>query len=148
MSGANAIFAAYMSGERAPVAGPYTGIEALGLLSVQQTMLTALRALVAAPIGSGVQLLQQKIAAHHGAHLAIKLASDDGVTLESPRGTGFRAATPICANCTHEQRTRGDAHPADRRCALNGAPVMMSGTCLGHIYRPMVAKSLLVGCAP
>lgn len=147
MSGANAIFAAYMNGERAPVQGPFTGIEALGLLSVQETMLTALRAMVAAPIGSGVEQLQQKISAHLGAHLAIKLAAGDGVKFESPRGSGFRAATPICANCTHEQRTRIDAHPADRRCALNGAPVMMSGTCLGHVYRPMVAKSLLVGSA-
>lgn len=145
MSGANQIFKQYLSGERAPVLGPFTHIEAIGLLSIHAKMLDALRGLVAVPIGAGIMLLQQKITAHHAAHIAIKLASNDGSLPDVALGDGFRAATPICGNCKHEQRRRVEAgNRTDRTCGLHGWPVMMSGTCRGHVYRPTVAKLLLV----
>lgn len=148
MTGAIDIFNQYLSGERAPVKGPFTHIEAVGLLSVQAKMLAALRGLVAVPIGSGVTLLQQKIKAHHEGHLAIKLAQNEGTFPDVSQGDGFRAATPICGNCQHEKRCRVEAsNRTDRTCGLHGWPVMMSGTCRGHVYRPTVAKLLLVGCA-
>jgi hypothetical protein len=148
MSGANAIFNQYLSGERRPVQGPFTHIEALGLLSIQTKMLMALRGLVAVNSGSGVQLLQQKIKAHHAAHIAIKLASDDCAFPDVAQGSGFRAATPICGNCQHEKRCRVEAgNRTDRSCGLHGWSVMMSGTCRSHVYRPTVAKQLLAGCA-
>lgn len=147
MSGANTIFAQYLSGERLPVIGPFTHVEAVGLLSIQATLLTALRGLVAVPMGSGAKLLQEKIKAHHNGHIAIKLASNDGILVAAPEGSGFRAATPICGNCQHEKRSRVEAgNRTDRTCGLNGWSVMMSGTCRSHVYRPTVAKQLLVGC--
>jgi hypothetical protein len=147
MNGGNEIYAQYLSGERAPVAGPFTHVEAAGLLAVQAKMLTALKGLVAVPVGAGVALLQQKIMAHHQAHIAIKLASNIPDVGEAP-GSGFRAATPICGNCKHEKRCRVEAgNRTDRSCSLHGWPVMMSGTCSSHVYKPTVAKQLLPGCA-
>lgn len=147
MNGANEIYAQFLSGERPPVAGPFTHIEAAGLLAVQAKMLAALKGLVAVPVGAGAQLLQQKILAHHNGHLAIRLARDTVALVEAP-GDGFRAATPICGNCKYEQRSRVEAsNRTDRSCGLHGWSVMMSGTCRSHVYRPTVAKQLLIACA-
>lgn len=65
----------YIDGARRPVLGPLTYVETLGLVSINEQLLSALKALVAVPVCSGPATLLAKIAAHRNAHAAIKLAS-------------------------------------------------------------------------
>ncbi|OFJ46412.1 hypothetical protein BA896_021910 [Janthinobacterium lividum] len=127
----------YRSGERKPVLGPLTYVEALGLLVVNEKLLDALKGLVAVPFGSGAALLQAKIKAHHAAHVALKIAGGVNPVTGAPHCTGFQNATPICGNCQHETRMRDETkNRTDRSCTKHGWTVLMSATCDGHAYRP------------
>lgn len=138
----------YLSGERAPVQGPLTYVEVVGLQSIHDKLLAALLGMVAVPSGTGVTLLQAKLKAHHEAHLAIRLATARSPVVNAPQGAGFRSVTPVCGNCSHERKCRSnDGDGTARSCNLFGWPVQRSGTCDSHAYSPMVAKRIEIACA-
>lgn len=141
-SGATHILEQYISGDRPPVTGPFTHIEALGLVSIHEKLLTALTDLVAVPTCSGVELLQAKLTAHHNAHVVMKLARNGGSMVDAPQYAGFRAATPICGNCARRVRSE-----LGYTCNQYGWPVQSSGTCNSHAYLPTVAKLMPAGAA-
>lgn len=141
---AHEILEAFASGEREPVLGPFTHIEAVGLVSIHDKLLDALKGLVAVPLGNGAQLLSAKLLAHHKAHRAIRLATNGGPVVDVVHAVGYHSITPVCGNCQHEQRCpNGGA----RNCRRFGWPVQHSGTCGEHAYRPTVAKTIPIGCA-
>lgn len=76
----------YIDGRRKPVQGPFTYVEALGLVAVNEQLLDALKDLVAIPFGSGTTQLLTKIKAHHNAHAAIKLAAGSVADVIDPPG--------------------------------------------------------------
>lgn len=64
---ASQILKSYRAGERAPVQGPFTYIEALGLVAINEKLLTALKDLDAVPFGSGAATLRIRTRAHYNA---------------------------------------------------------------------------------
>jgi hypothetical protein len=141
---AQEILEQFVSGERQPVLGPFTHIEAIGLVSINEKLLDALKGMVAVPLGTGAQLLQTKLLAHHKAHQAIRLATNAGPVVDIVHAVGFHSVTPVCGNCQHERRCEGGA---TRSCSKFGWPVQASATCGAHAYRPTVAKLIPIGCA-
>jgi hypothetical protein len=144
-SGAGHILEQYRAGERPPVLGPFTHIEAIGLVSIHEKLLTALTDLVKVPTCSGVELLQAKLTAHHNAHVIIKLAKNEGSMVDGAQHAGFRAATPICGNCS--RRARNQVEQNGFTCDQYGWPVQPSGTCNSHAFLPTVAKLIPLGAA-
>lgn len=65
------ILAAYRNGERAPVEGPFTYVEALALVRLNERLLTALRDIVSVPSGTGAKALRAYTKAHYNACAAI-----------------------------------------------------------------------------
>ncbi|MDP3841071.1 MAG: hypothetical protein Q8Q81_00545 [Oxalobacteraceae bacterium] len=64
---AREILQQYRDGERTPVPGPFTYVEALGLVTVNQKLLAALKELASVPFGSGAETLRTKTRAHYNA---------------------------------------------------------------------------------
>lgn len=131
----------FMSGERQPVSGPFTYVEAVGLVSIHDKLLAALQGLLRPTIGTGCQQLQAKLAAHHQAYQVLRLATNGGPVLDAVQSTGFHSVTPICANC---HNCKGGA---TRSCGLYGWPVQLSSSCASHAYHPVVAKHIPIRCA-
>jgi len=48
------------------------------------------------------------------------------------KAAGYKGTTPVCSNCTHEQR---EQQGGSRFCGLHGFYVRYSGTCNQHDYR-------------
>jgi hypothetical protein len=134
----------FVSGERKPVLGPFTHIEAVGLVSINEKLLDALKGMVAVPLGSGAGRLQAKLLAHHKAHQVLRLATNAGPVVDVVHAVGYHSITPVCGNCQHETRCEGSGA---RSCSRFGWPVQSTGTCGDHAYRPTVAKIIPIGCA-
>lgn len=143
-TGAREILELFMSGERPPVSGPFTHIEAIGLVSINEKLLDALKAMVAVPLGSGPQLLQAKLLAHRKAHEAIRVACNGGAVVDLAHTVGYHGITPVCANCTHQRHAEGGT---GLTCGQHGWKVNLMATCGSHAYRPTVAKIIPIGCA-
>lgn len=135
------ILAEYASGTRQPVLGPFTHVESIGLVSLHDKLLGAVQGLIRPQIGTGIEQLQAKLAAHHKAHQVVRLATNGGPVLDAVQSTGFHSVTPICANCQH---CKGGA---ERSCSLYAWPVQMSSTCNSHQYHPVAAKHIPIRCA-
>jgi hypothetical protein len=143
MTGAREILEQFMSGDRRPVLGPFTHVEAVGLVVINEKLLDALKGMIAVPLGSGVGLLQAKLLAHRRAHEAVRLACSGGPVVDVAHTVGFHSITPVCGNCRHECATEGGG----RTCGRHGWPVQPSATCGEHAWRPTVAKVIPIGCA-
>jgi hypothetical protein len=64
---AAATLEAYRNGERVPVEGPFTYVEALALVTLNKRLLDALKDIVSIPHGSGAKTLQARSKAHYNA---------------------------------------------------------------------------------
>jgi hypothetical protein len=74
---AAATLEAYRNGERTPVEGPFTYVEALALVKLNERLLTALKDVVSIPHGSGSKTLQARTKAHYNACAVIAEAEAD-----------------------------------------------------------------------